>query len=108
MRFADIVPYTRSANYQITVDWKYLETTLENYDEKRIPGFIFDMDPDFQRGHVWDVDQQRRYVEYILPGRQELQGHHIQLSRLAGRLSRPHGPVGREAAARGGPPISAQ
>lgn len=63
-----IPQFTKSANHNVTVDWRYLEDTIENYAEKGTPGYMFDMDPDFQRGHVWTEAQQVRYVEFILKG----------------------------------------
>ena len=70
MKFADIKQFTRGANYRVNTSWKYLEETIKRYDDRAIPGFVFDMNPDFQRGHVWAEEQQRRYVEFILRGGQ--------------------------------------
>jgi hypothetical protein len=64
MRFRDIPQLTRSANYQVHVFWDYLETTLEHYNEFG----TLELDPPFQRAHVWDEEKQRRYVEYVLKG----------------------------------------
>lgn len=65
MDFEDIRKYTRGASYQITVMWRYLEEQLLNYAR---PPYPVDLDPDFQRAHVWTEAQQRRYVEFCLRG----------------------------------------
>jgi hypothetical protein len=62
-RFADIPQFTRSANYEVRVFWRSLEQWVE---EQCAQGL--DLDPDFQRGHVWTVRQQSAYVEFVLRG----------------------------------------
>lgn len=61
----DAIPkFTKTANYAIDVSWSYLEYTLKSWE-----GYgNLDLDPDFQREHVWDEVKQIRYVEYILKG----------------------------------------
>ena len=59
-KFRDIPRFIQS-NYRVTVDWKYLESWLADIPEA-------DLNPDFQRGHVWTVDKQVKYVEFILRG----------------------------------------
>jgi len=63
-RFRDIPQFTRTANYHVNVSWAHLENSLKYYIED---GGL-NLDPDFQRAHVWDDDKRRRYVEYILRG----------------------------------------
>jgi len=65
MRYRDIPQYTRSAAYGVDVDWHYLEKHLDGYAQ--YPNGL-DLDPDFQRAHVWTEEQQRAYVEHILRG----------------------------------------
>lgn len=60
-----IPPFTRTASYEVDVPWSMLEQTLKRFAED--PGPL-ELDPDFQRGHVWTPDKQVRYVEYILRG----------------------------------------
>lgn len=51
-----------------------MEDTLNNWKERmgrsgNIEAYDgLDMDPDFQRGHVWTEEQQIRFVEYALRG----------------------------------------
>jgi uncharacterized protein with ParB-like and HNH nuclease domain len=66
-KFADIDKLTRPSNFRSDVDWVDLERVLERYcSEKR--STALDLDPDFQRGHVWTKKEQRAYVEYVLRG----------------------------------------
>ena len=72
-QFNDIKPFVRNASYRVNADWKYLREMLERYQERIGPdGKLLndglDMDPDFQRGHVWTRNQQIAYVEYIFQG----------------------------------------
>jgi hypothetical protein len=61
MRFKDIPPFTRSADYRVNVGLDFLQESLRGYLEQGL-----DMDPDFQRAHVWTEEQQVRFVEYLL------------------------------------------
>ena len=64
MKFEDIPQMTRDGNYRVHVSWKYLEEQIKrDYDDLEI-----DLDPDFQRAHVWSEEQQRRFVEFKLRG----------------------------------------
>ncbi len=62
--FQQIPKMTREATYSISVFWNSLEQTLRDLAD---PDGI-DLDPDFQRAHVWTVEQQIRYVEFTLRG----------------------------------------
>lgn len=69
VKFSDIKPFTRSAPYVIDYPWKYMVDKIENWQrDQESAGESFDLNPDFQRGHVWTENQQSRYVEYILRG----------------------------------------
>ena len=59
-----------SCHYQVSTPWKYLEETLKRYhDRESIQGCLgLDLNPDFQRGHVWSEDKQIAYVEFCLRG----------------------------------------
>ncbi len=63
MNFADIPTFPR-ASYEIDVPFSMLETTLNGFQRE----YDLDLLPDFQRGHVWTITQQIRFVEYILKG----------------------------------------
>ena len=63
VRFADI-PQLPRAHYEIDVGWDYLEDQIARWSRD----WSLDLDPDFQRTHVWTREQQRAYVEYVLMG----------------------------------------
>lgn len=64
-RFQDIPQFIDySGAYQCNVGWKYLEQWLEGYREYG----ELDLDPDFQRAHVWTEAQESAYVEFVLQG----------------------------------------
>lgn len=46
--------------YKVNVPLEDLSNSIERY--------AVDLDPDFQRGHVWNREQQVAYVEHILKG----------------------------------------
>lgn len=64
-RFQDIPAFTRTPGYHVDVGWDYLETWLKDHQEQ---GPKLDLDPDFQRAHVWTEAQQVAFVEYALRG----------------------------------------
>ena len=62
MKFDDI-PQITQANYRINVSWQYLEHQLKDFEEIGL-----ELEPDFQRAHVWSESQQIAYIEWILRG----------------------------------------
>lgn len=77
---AEIRPFRRSA-YVVDVGFGFLESWLEGLDKDwAIAGNSgLNLDPDFQRGHVWSDEQRSRYIEYVLRGgnaQLELQWNH--------------------------------
>lgn len=69
----DIPEFFRPPNYNVTVNWDYLECQLQSYDDRGSKTFKMgglDLNPDFQRGHVWTEPQQIAYVEFCLKGGQ--------------------------------------
>lgn len=65
MNFQEIELFTRTPNYRINVGWKYLQDQLDSWNERE--GEL-DLDPEFQRGHVWTEAQQIAFVEFVLRG----------------------------------------
>ena len=49
--------------YHVDINWNYLEKQIDSEVELNI-----DLNPDFQRAHVWTEKQQIDYCEYILQG----------------------------------------
>lgn len=58
--FKNIPQLTNSGTYQVHVPWTYLNSW--NSD------LVKDVDPEFQRAHVWSERQQIAYVEFVLRG----------------------------------------
>lgn len=65
MKFYEDIPKFKDAGeYEVTVSLAYLETLMEDY----IKDYNLELNPDFQRGHVWTEEQQIAYVEFFLRG----------------------------------------
>ena len=68
MKLSDIPQRTDTTQcYRVNVGFDFLEAWLDTY-EKRGGGAGVDLDPDFQRGHVWTPDQQSAFMEFIMSG----------------------------------------
>lgn len=65
MKFKNI-PRTKRASYSTHVSWGYIEETLDHYSKRDLAHL--DLDPDFQRGHVWTIEQKTAYLEFGLMG----------------------------------------
>jgi len=61
MRLTDIPRFTRTPTYHITGDWK---SFFEYWLLEHTPN----LNPDFQRAHVWTKAKQVAYVEFCLRG----------------------------------------
>jgi len=64
LRFQDVPQFTREAFYAVDVPWAYLEEHIRHADKED----ALNLDPDFQRGHVWSDDKRREFVEFVLRG----------------------------------------
>jgi len=62
MKFRDIKPYHGWGNYQVDVPLRYVPKKIKDFTDE----YGLDMNPDFQRAHVWTKDQQTRYMEFLL------------------------------------------
>jgi hypothetical protein len=63
----DDIPRLPSAHYRVAVDWGDLESHISRQSDST--GLCpLNLDPDYQRAHVWTEDQQRAFVEYALMG----------------------------------------
>jgi len=62
MHYRDIKPFTRSSRYSVDMPWGSLENWLEDCKET----CSLELDPEFQRAHVWDDRKRSRFVEYML------------------------------------------
>jgi hypothetical protein len=67
-----ILPYKKipkfigTGNYDCDVFWSSLKDTFEWWTRD----YGLDLDPPYQRGHVWNEAQQRDYVEFVIRGGQ--------------------------------------
>jgi hypothetical protein len=59
MNYNDI-PQRIKSYYKVDSDWEYFQDWLTKH------GVI--LNPDFQRGVVWDENKQIKYIEYVLSG----------------------------------------
>ncbi len=69
MKFVNIPQLTKPGNYKINVGWNSLEDCITRYTNEYEVAKL-DMNPDFQRAHVWTTEQQRAFVEFKLRGGQ--------------------------------------
>lgn len=64
MKFSDITQLIPPGHYQIDVPLSHIQSCLKSYEED----FGLELNPDFQRGHIWTYEQQQSYVEFLLSG----------------------------------------
>lgn len=70
-KFADIPQFTRDANYRVNMDIRRIPAWIE--ENERENGL--QLNPAFQRGHIWNEEQQISWLEFFLKGGQS--GNHI-------------------------------
>ncbi len=61
MKFRDIKQIPNS-HYAVNIPWSHLSNNIIDYQED----YHLDLDPEFQRGHIWTEAQQIKYIEFIL------------------------------------------
>ncbi len=83
--FQSIPEFTRTANYAVDVEWRNLERQIQCAAEGVSS---FDLNPDFQRGHVWNEAQQIAYVEFVLRGGQTGKNVYFNCRNFHGGLDR--------------------
>lgn len=64
LNYDTIKKFTGEGRYTVSTPLKYFADSIENY----IKEYGLQLNPDFQRGHVWTEQQQIAFVEYILRG----------------------------------------
>ena len=65
VRYSDIPQFISGGHYAVDVGMSYLEAWIKTHNEN---GQRVNIDPDFQRCHVWTMGQQIKFVEYLLKG----------------------------------------
>ena len=66
MKFADISQLTSVGKYQANMPLAYAVEWIE----EQTKNLRLQLNPDFQRGHVWTEEQPIKYIEYLLRGGQ--------------------------------------
>ena len=61
-KFIDIEHYMTDGHYQVSIPMHDVPHYIRRYEEN----FGLQVNPDFQRGHVWTEDKQIAFVEHIL------------------------------------------
>lgn len=64
MKFSDIKQFVSEGNWYIDVAIDDIKMVLESWERS----YGLNLNPDFQRGHVWTEDQQIKFIEFILSG----------------------------------------
>ena len=64
VNYDEVIKKLPRAKYTIDVPWDYIEDNLERYAK----AYGLELEPDFQRAHVWTEEQQVAYVEYAMKG----------------------------------------
>lgn len=65
LRPGDVVQRYPDVRYTVTVPWDHVENQVVRHSRA---GSGLDLDPEWQREHVWTREQQVRYIEHILSG----------------------------------------
>lgn len=63
-RFEDIPLFTREGSWQVDYDLPNFVSSIEDLVEN----YGLQLNPDFQRGHVWSEEQQIKWLEFLLRG----------------------------------------
>lgn len=64
MTFREIPQFTKSGSYQVNMSLEFLVKQIDSWVKED----GLQLNPDFQRGHVWGEEQQVKYIEYVLRG----------------------------------------
>lgn len=64
-RLNAIIKPLKQAKYECTASWSYFEKMLTVWAEDY--GAV-ELNPDFQRGHVWTKEQQKHFIENVIRG----------------------------------------
>ena len=63
MKFRELPKFIAEGTYRVNIGWNYIEEWIERENKLNL-----NLDPDFQRAHVWTEAQQQAYVEFVLKG----------------------------------------
>lgn len=83
--FAAIPQFTRPGGYEVDYPLDRLVQAIKQFEQEE----GLQLNPDFQRGHVWTEQQQIAYVEYLLRGGRS--GRHLYFNYPSWRTPVPKG-----------------
>jgi hypothetical protein len=63
-RYGEIQPLTKEGGYEINVHWRFLGKALQDWFDN----YGLEIEPDFQRSHVWTTEKRIAFVEYRMRG----------------------------------------
>lgn len=63
MKFKDIPQLTRDGSYQANIPMRYILNKIKEWEEDDY--YQLQLNPKFQRGHVWTEEQQIAYIEFL-------------------------------------------
>lgn len=63
IRFRDIPQFTREGSYAVDCSLPFLVDWIQDEVKEGL-----ELNPDFQRGHVWTNEQEVAYIEFLLKG----------------------------------------
>ena len=87
MRYDDIVRLTPQPHYKCDLNLDGIETALEHYEKT----YGLELEPDFQRAHVWTRAKRIAYVEHLLRGGRG--SHELKFNCYNWRHHREQGPM---------------
>ena len=64
MKFNEIPEFIPDGNYSTNMSMEFLIKQIDSWIEED----GLQLNPDFQRGHVWTQEQQEKYIEFVLRG----------------------------------------
>lgn len=64
MHFRDIPQFIHEGDYRADTNFEHLDSWIAEFEEED----NLQLNPDFQRGHVWTEEQQIKFIEFILQG----------------------------------------
>lgn len=64
MKFSEISQYTSAGSYQVNMPLR----SIKGWIDEHANDLGLQINPDFQRGHVWTEEQQINFIEYLLKG----------------------------------------
>ena len=66
MKFADVQQFIQGGSYEVNMLLGYIEERIKEWESD--PYYKLQLNPDFQRGHVWTEEQQISFMEYFFRG----------------------------------------